>query len=213
MALQNAFLFEDLQLETDRNKRLFFETTMALSAAIDAKDHYTRGHTSRVRELSAILARKLASDGHAAIDVKFMEKLHIASLLHDIGKIGIPESILNKTGSLTDEERKRINEHALIGAMILQPIKGLDDVIAGVKHHHERYDGNGYPEGLKGDQIPLIAAIIGVADSFDAMTSDRPYRKAFTRDQAAVELEHCCGTQFHPMVVKAALALYKKGEL
>jgi HD-GYP domain-containing protein (c-di-GMP phosphodiesterase class II) len=213
MALQNAFLFEDLRSETDRNRRLFFETTMALSAAIDAKDHYTRGHTSRVKEYSIALAKCLADDGNPECDEKFIEKLHIASMLHDIGKIGVPEVILNKNGPLTPEERLKINEHSLIGAMILEPIKDLDEVILGVKYHHERFDGKGYPEGLKDSQIPLIAAIIGVADSFDAMTTDRPYRRAFSRDQAMVELEQCSGTQFHPRVVKAALILYKRGEM
>jgi HD-GYP domain-containing protein (c-di-GMP phosphodiesterase class II) len=213
MALQNAFLFEDLKLEIERNRRLFFETTMALSAAIDAKDHYTRGHTSRVKEYSLALAKWMVSEGYPSLDEKFIEKLHIASMLHDIGKIGVPENILNKNGPLTPEERLKINEHSLIGAMILEPIKDLDDVIMGVKYHHERYDGGGYPEGLKEADIPLIAAIIAVADSYDAMTTDRPYRRALSRDQAAVELEQCSGTQFHPQVVRAALALHKRGEI
>ena len=213
MALRNAFLFEDLQLEIERNKKLFLETTMALSAAIDAKDHYTRGHTTRVTGYSLNICKRLLSEKSDRHDTKFFEDLHIASLLHDIGKIGVPEAILNKKGLLTDEERKKINEHSLIGAMILEPIKELDSVILGVKHHHERYDGGGYPEGLSGDKIPFIAAIISVADSYDAMTSDRPYRKALTKEQAAVELERCSGTQFHPQVVKAAIALHKRGEL
>ena len=213
MALRNAFLFEDLQLEIERNKRLFLETTLALSAAIDAKDHYTRGHTSRVTEYSLAIGKKIVSDTNEKIDGKFFENLHIASLLHDIGKIGVPESILNKTGELTDEERKKINEHVLIGAMILEPIKDLDEVIVGVKYHHERYDGQGYPEGLKGDNIPYIAAIISVADSYDAMTTDRPYRQAFTKQYAAVELERCSGTQFNPRIARAAIALFKRGEI
>lgn len=213
MALRNAFLFEDLQLEIERNKRIFLETTMALSAAIDAKDHYTRGHTNRVTEYSLALGKRVAEDKTAKLDSKFFEMLHIASLLHDIGKIGVPEHILNKNGALTQEERKKINEHCLIGAMILEPIKDLGDVIQGVKYHHEWYNGNGYPEGLKGEEIPFVASIIGVADAYDAMTTDRPYRKAFTKEQAIIELERCSGTQFHPQVVKAAVALYKRGEI
>ncbi|MBI5873327.1 MAG: HD domain-containing protein [Candidatus Omnitrophica bacterium] len=213
MALRNAFLFEGLQLEIERNKKLFLETTMALSAAIDAKDHYTRGHTMRVTEYSLAIARRISNDKNEKPDGKFFEDLHVASLLHDIGKIGVPESILNKNGSLTDEERKKINEHALMGAMILEPIRDLGSVILGVKHHHERYDGNGYPEGLSGEKIPLIAAIISVADSYDAMISDRPYRCAFTKEQAIVELERCSGTQFNPHIVKAAISLYRRGEL
>lgn len=213
MALRNAFLFEDLQLEIERNKKLFLETTMALSAAIDAKDHYTRGHTTRVTEYTLAIGKKFFADKSDRPDGKFFDDLHVAGLLHDIGKIGVPEAILNKNGLLTDAERKKINEHALIGAMILDPIKDLDRVILGVKHHHERYDGNGYPEGLAAENIPLIASIITVADSYDAMTTDRPYRRALTRDQAMVELERCSGTQFHPQLVKAAVALYKRGEL
>lgn len=213
MALRNAFVFEDLQLEIERNKRMFLETTMALSAAIDAKDHYTRGHTNRVTDYSLRIAKKIISDKFDKIDLKFFDNLHIASLLHDIGKIGIPESILNKSAELTSEERKKINEHCLIGAMILDPIKDLRDAIPGIKYHHEWFDGRGYPEGLKGEQIPFIAAIIAVADCFDAMTTDRPYRKAFSKEQAIVELMQCSGSQFHPQVVKATIALYKRGEL
>jgi HD-GYP domain-containing protein (c-di-GMP phosphodiesterase class II) len=213
MALRNAFLFEDLQWEIERNKKLFLETTMALSAAIDAKDHYTRGHTMRVTGYSLAICKEVFSEKSEKTDGKFFEDLHIASLLHDIGKIGIPEAILNKDGDLTEEERKKINEHALIGAMILDPIKDLDDVILGVKYHHERHDGSGYPEGLAADNIPFIASVIAVADSYDAMTTDRPYRRALTKDQAIVELERSSGTQFHPQIVRAAVALCKRGEL
>jgi len=213
MALRNAFLFEDLQLEIERNKKLFLETTMALSAAIDAKDHYTRGHTTRVTEYSLAICKHIVAEDSKKFDAKFLDNLHVASLLHDVGKIGVPEAILNKKGELTDEERKKINEHVVIGAMILEPIKALDEVILGVKYHHERYDGNGYPEGLKGEAIPFIASIISVADSYDAMTTDRPYRSAFTKEQAMVEIERCCGTQFHPHLVRIMAALYKRGEL
>ncbi|HAJ57228.1 MAG TPA: hypothetical protein DCL35_05605 [Candidatus Omnitrophica bacterium] len=213
MALRNAFLFEGLQMEIERNKKLFLETTKALSAAIDAKDHYTRGHTMRVTDYSLAIAKTMHDESDEKPAAKFYEDLYVASLLHDIGKIGIPESILNKNGSLTDEERKKINEHAIIGAMILEPIRDLDGVIMGVKYHHEHYDGKGYPEGLSGDRIPFIAAIISVADSYDAMISDRPYRRAMTREQAILELERCSGSQFNPQIVKAAVSLYRKGQL
>lgn len=213
MALRNAFLFEDLQLEIERNKKLFFETTMALSAAIDANDHYTRGHTMRVTDYTLAIGKMIVVDRGEKLDGKFIENLRISALLHDIGKIGVPENILNKKGTLTDEERKKINEHPLIGAMILEPIKDLDEAILGVRYHHERYDGNGYPEGLAGEAIPLIASIISVADSFDAMTTDRPYRKALTKERAMVELECCSGTQFNPQIAKIAITLCKRGEL
>jgi HD-GYP domain-containing protein (c-di-GMP phosphodiesterase class II) len=163
-----------------------------------------------VTEYSLAIAKLIAADANGKSDDKFFEELHIASMLHDIGKIGVPESILNKNGPLTEEERKKINEHSLIGAMILGPIKNLDEVILGVKHHHERHDGKGYPEGLEGETIPYIARIISVADSFDAMTTDRPYRKAFTRDYAILELERCSGSQFHPQLSQAPCDLVYK---
>lgn len=211
MALRNAFLFEGLKAEMERNKNLFFETTLAFSAAIDAKDHYTRGHTTRVTEYSLAIARIIFEETQEKMNQSFFDNLHIASLLHDIGKIGVPENILNKTEDLDEEERKKMNEHPIIGAKILEPIRGLEEVIWGVKHHHEQYDGNGFPDHLKGDGIPLIACIIAVADSLDAMTTDRPYRKALTRDEAIEELKRCSGTQFHPKIVKAALALANRG--
>ena len=133
-----------------------------------------------------------------------MENLHIASLLHDIGKIGTPERILNKSSELTIGERKVIQEHPLTGVTILQSIKELGEAIPGIKYHHERYDGKGYPEGLKGKEIPLVASIISVADTFDAMTTDRPYRKALSKEQAVAELKRCSGAQFDPEIIKAA---------
>lgn len=209
MALRNAFLFEGLQIEISRNKNLFFETTMALSAAIDAKDRYTCGHTNRVTSYSLAIARKIAAEKNEKLDSKFLEDLHIASLLHDIGKIGIPEGILNKNGTLTEEERKKINEHVMIGATILDPIKDLRGALLGVKYHHERFDGRGYPEGLKGEEIPLVATIICVADAFDAMTTDRPYRRLMAKEEAIAELRRCSGTQFHPRIAGIAIELWK----
>ncbi|MCK9572768.1 MAG: HD domain-containing protein, partial [Candidatus Omnitrophica bacterium] len=171
MAIRNARLFKELEDELERKHQLFVRTTIALAAAIEAKDNYTHGHTSRVTNLSLEIANRINQDNHDKhLDFKFFENLHIASLLHDIGKIGIPEHILNKRGSLTVGERNRIKEHPMIGVNILKPIKELEDSMLGVRYHHERFDGCGYPEGLKGEQIPLVASIISVADSFDAMT-------------------------------------------
>lgn len=169
MAIRNAQLFKELEVELDKKRKLFIHTTIALVAAIDAKDHYTYGHTTRVTDLSIKIAKKLGKKNKKAFDEKLIENLHTASLLHDIGKIGIPETILNKNGLLTKRERGRMQEHPAIGTNILQPIEELGEVILGVKHHHERYDGSGYPDGLKGDKIPLISAIIAVADTYDAM--------------------------------------------
>lgn len=205
MALRNAQLFRDLEDELQKRHSLFIHTTIALAAAVDAKDHYTHGHISRVTNYSLEIAEKLRE--HKKIGDNFMENIHIASLLHDIGKIGTPEKLLNKTSELTIGERKIIQKHVLDGVTILQSIKELDGALAGVKYHHERYDGKGYPEGLKGKEIPLIASIIAVADTFDAMTTDRSYRKAKAKEEARLELRRCSGVQFDPEVVKAALEI------
>jgi len=211
MAIRNAELFKDLQLELEKKHRLFLHTTIALAAAIDAKDHYTHGHTSRVTTLSLEIAKRLAAEKKEGFDEKFLEHLHIAGLLHDIGKIGIPESILNKNGPLDDKEAARIKEHPIIGATILNPIKELEDAILGVKYHHEKFDGSGYPEGLKGRNIPLIASIISVADTFDAMTTDRPYRRGLSKDEAMAEINRVSGKQLDPEIVSAFSDLYKEG--
>ncbi|MFH0826532.1 MAG: HD domain-containing phosphohydrolase [Candidatus Omnitrophota bacterium] len=213
MAIRNAQLFRDLEKELEAKKRLFIHTTIALAAAIDAKDHYTHGHTARVTSLSLEIARKLSERNHGSIDEKFLEHLQFAGLLHDIGKIGVPESILNKNGTLNGEEKKKMQEHAVLGSVILQPIKELETSILGVKYHHERYDGSGYPEGLKGDQIPLVASIISIADSFDAMTTDRPYRKGLTRQEAIDEIRRENGKQFNPVIVKALIELYQENRI
>lgn len=206
MAIRNAQLFEELEVELVKRHNLFIHTTIALAAAIDAKDHYTHGHTARVTAYSLAIAEELKKQ--KKLDDDFIEKLHIASLLHDIGKIGMPERLLNKNCGLTVGERKIIQQHPLIGVNILQPIKELADCLPGVKYHHERYDGKGYPEGLKGKDIPLMASIISVADAFDAMTTDRSYRKAFTKEEAIAELKHSSGRQFDPQVVRVAEALF-----
>lgn len=202
MAIRNAQLFKELEDELQKRRSLFIHTTIALAAAIDAKDHYTHGHISRVTNYSLAIAEKLKE--HRKLDDNFMENLQIAGLLHDIGKIGTPERILNKSSGLTIGEKKIIQRHPLDGITILQPIKELDGALAGVKYHHERYNGTGYPEGLKGKQIPLIASIIGVADAFDAMTTNRPYRKSLSPESAIAELKRCSGSQFDPEVANAA---------
>ncbi|MBP7217099.1 MAG: HD-GYP domain-containing protein [Candidatus Omnitrophica bacterium] len=211
MAIRNARLFSDLESELDKKHRLFIHTTVALSAAIDAKDHYTQGHTARVRDLSLAIARQMIKENPRAFPDKFLENLQIAALLHDIGKIGIPEAILNKESTLTDNERNQIKEHPMIGITILQPINELEEALAGIKYHHERFDGTGYPEGLKANEIPLMAAIIAVADTFDAMTTDRPYRRALTKEEAATEMKNISGTQLNPRVVATFLNLFREG--
>ena len=213
MAIRNARLFKELELELERKQRLFIHTTVALTAAIDAKDHYTHGHTARVTNLSLEIARKLMQKNKEGLPKKFLEHLHIASLLHDIGKIGVPEAILNKEGPLSEDERKRMQEHPAIGTTILQPIKELEDAILGVKYHHEKYDGSGYPEGLKGSQIPLIASIISVADTFDAMTTDRPYRHGLSKEEAVREIERVSGRQLDPEITGAFIELFRENKI
>lgn len=209
MAVRNAQLFKELELELEKKERLFLNTVISLAAAIEAKDRYTHGHTERVTALCLEIAKRLSQKNKKEFDEKFMAEIHVAALLHDIGKIGIPEAILNKNGSLTDEERAKMWQHSLIGVSILESIKELgDNVLSGIKHHHERYDGTGYPDGKKGEQIPLIASIIALADAFDAMTTDRPYRKASPREKAINEIRGLSGKQFAPEVVEALLEIF-----
>jgi HD-GYP domain-containing protein (c-di-GMP phosphodiesterase class II) len=213
MNIRNAQLITALQNELDKKQSLFLNTTVAMAAAIEAKDRYTHGHTSRVTNYALAIATKLQQKNKKINNNKFFEDMQIASLLHDIGKIGVPEAILNKEGALDPEERKKINEHPMIGVSILQRINEFETVLLGVKYHHERFDGNGYPEGLKGDNIPLIAAIISVADSFDAMTSDRPYRKGFPREKAIDIIKQESGKQFNPDIVQAFLEAIAEGKI
>ncbi len=213
MAIRNAQLFEDLKREAERNRNLFIQTTIALASAIEAKDAYIHGHTERVTKYSLAIARQMEASGLSEFPPKFFENLYISGLLHDIGKIAIPEAILSKQDKLTAEEYEIMKTHTTRGAEILAPLTGFKECINGVKYHHERYDGKGYPEGLKGDEIPLVASIIAVADAFDAMTTDRSYRKGLSKDQAMIEIQNCKGAQFNPMPVAALVELFKKGEL
>mgnify|MGYP001582306534 CR=1 FL=1 len=213
MAIRNAQLFKELEQELDKKRRLFIHTTIALAAAIEAKDRYTHGHTARVTNLSLEIARKLSQRNKKSLDKKFLDDLHVASLLHDIGKIGIPENILNKNGPLNDEEKKCMQQHPMVGVNILQHIKELENCILGVKYHHERYDGTGYPEGLKGKEIPLIASIISVADAFDAMTTDRPYRRCLNKLEAVREIRQVSGKQFDPEIAQVFIQIHKEGKI
>jgi len=213
MAIKNAQLVKQLEAEWEKKRQLFIRTTIALAAAIEAKDNYTHGHTTRVTSLSLLIAEKIAQKYEKPFNDKFLEDLQVASLLHDIGKIGIPEYILNKEGPLTEDERVMIKEHPLKGVAILKSIKELEGPLLGVKYHHERYDGMGYPEGLKGDQIPMIASIISVADSFDAMVTDRPYRRKLSKGDALEEIQYLVGKQFHPRATHALVELCQEDKI
>jgi HD-GYP domain-containing protein (c-di-GMP phosphodiesterase class II) len=186
---QNAFQFAD-------QRRGFLGTLHALTAAVDAKDPYTRGHSDRVGLLASQLAATL---GHNAETV---EATRVAGLLHDIGKIGVPEAILTKPAKLSDEEFEAIKRHPVIGHEILSQIPTLAFQLPGVLYHHERWDGRGYPHGLKAEQIPLVARILGLADTFDAMSSNRAYRSARTRSHVLEEIRKSSGSQFDPNLVE-----------
>jgi HD-GYP domain-containing protein (c-di-GMP phosphodiesterase class II) len=213
MAIRNALLFEDLKKEADRSRNLFIQTTIALGSAIEAKDPYTHGHTERVTKYAVTIARKMVSLGLIEASPKLFENLYIAGLMHDIGKIAIPESILFKRSRLTPEEFEVMKTHPSRGAEILANIRDFDGCVVGVRHHHEHYDGSGYPDGLVGENIPLIAAIIAVADAFDAMTSDRPYRKGINREAAIREIGAFSGVWFNPKVVTGIRALFELNEI
>lgn len=205
MAIRNASLFEDLRVQLKRNQSLFLQTITALAEAIEAKDKYTSGHTERVAQYCFKIAHQLKKMRKIKNWEKFQNDLRVAALLHDIGKIGVSEKILNKRNPLNDKEWEVIKAHPLVGEEILSPIKDLKEVILAVRHHHERYDGRGYPYGLKGKKVPLIAGLISVADAYDAMISHRPYRKALTKKEAIEIIKKNSGTQFHPKIVEAFL--------
>lgn len=213
MAIRNAQLFESLKREAERNRALFLQTIEVLGSTIEAKDAYTHGHTDRVTEYSVMIARHMAETGAAQFPESFFENIYIAGLLHDIGKIAIPEAILNKQGKLTEDEYAVMKQHTVRGNEILKPLSLPKEALEGIRHHHEHFDGNGYPDGLKDGQIPMAAAIMAVADAFDAMTSDRPYRKGLSQEAAIEEIKRCAGAQFHPLPVKAMIELYEAGRI
>jgi len=192
--LENAALYEDLNA-------MFLGTLYALTASIDAKDRYTCGHSRRVAHLTRQLAHAVGMDEHT------IERMHIAGLVHDVGKIGVPEAVLLKPGRLTDDEFAWIRRHPEMGHRILKDIPQLRDILPGVLHHHESWDGRGYPHGLKGEGIPLVARLICLADAFDAMSSTRTYRSALSRPDVLREIERCAGRQFDPTLARAFVTL------
>ncbi len=194
VALANAKLIADLE-------ELSLGTIKSLSIAIDARSRWTAGHSDGVSKYAFAIGR------HMGLNEKVLRDIEVASLLHDIGKIGTYTDVLDKKEKLTDEERALVRQHPMKGVEILLPIKQLKDIIPGVKHHHEFFDGSGYPEGLKREEIPLLARILSVADAVDAMSSDRPYRKGMPVEEIIKELTRCSGSQFDPEVVKAFLAV------
>ncbi|MFQ6014981.1 MAG: GAF domain-containing protein, partial [Anaerolineae bacterium] len=197
VALENARLYGDV-------RDLSVATIRSLATAIDARDPYTKGHSDQVARLSVLLAWELGWQGAD------LEMLEFAALLHDVGKIGIPDAVLKKTEPLTLEEWNNIHLHPYHSAQMVKPVEPLQRIIPWIYHHQERWDGTGYPDGLKGEKIPLASRIIAVADAFNAMTTDRPYRKAKTREEAIEELRHGAGSQFDPRVVEVFVRLLEE---
>jgi len=192
--LANALLYEDLNAT-------FLGTLEALTTSIDAKDKYTCGHSHRVALLTAQLAEATCYSDEQ------IERCRIAGLVHDIGKIGVAEDVLLKNGQLSDDEYEAIQKHPEIGARILKDIPQMEDVLGGVLHHHEKFDGSGYPYGLHGEEIPVIARMISIADTFDAMSSSRTYRNAMTRDSVLQEMKEVAGSQFDPQLASLFFSL------
>lgn len=191
---------------SDARKELlnyFYRVVQSLIRSLEARDTYTSGHSDRVAKYAEKIARRLG------IEESKIETLKEAALLHDIGKVGIQDSLLHKNSVLSDEERGELRKHPLIGEDILKPVSLNEEVPYTVRHHHERYDGTGYPDRLKGDEISMLAAIVGVADSYDAMTSHRAYMKNFSKEEAIEQLRKNSGTQFNPKVVNAFIDILK----
>lgn len=193
-----------LALPEEEFPEILFESLRAIIASLEEKDSYTHGHSIRVAEYSVMIAEEL---GFSELQIREVE---ISALFHDIGKIGIPDSILMKPARLTPAEFEIMKSHPVRSAQIMEKISALRNLIPGIRHHHERYDGLGYPDGLKSDEIPLYARIILIADTYDAMTSTRPYRLALDKEVAITELRNCSGTQFDTPLVDAFIRAMRK---
>ena len=197
----------DLQRSATENRELFLGTVKALAAAIDGKDPYTRGHSERVSRVSMAIAQRLGlSDDEC-------EKIRVSALLHDVGKIGIDDKVLKKPAALTDDEYEVMKQHPQKGYKILSQIPGIQEFLPGMYMHHEMINGQGYPQGLKGDEIPLMALIVSVADTFDAMTTDRPYQRAMKFEDAVERIKSLVGTRYDPRVVGAFAAACDEGQI
>jgi HD-GYP domain-containing protein (c-di-GMP phosphodiesterase class II) len=198
---------EQLKQAAEQNRELFIGSIRMLGAAIDEKDPYTRGHSGRVAKYSVIIGEALE------LSPEELDRLRISALLHDVGKIGVDDRVLKKPGSLTDEEFRLMKQHPTKGANIMRPVAQLKEMLPGIELHHEHVDGRGYPYGLSGDQIPLMARIIGVADTLDAITTNRPYQSAMDLEFAMKRIHDLTGTKFDPVVVEALDAAVSQGTL
>jgi HD-GYP domain-containing protein (c-di-GMP phosphodiesterase class II) len=198
---------EDLRRAADENKALFMGSIQMLAGAVDEKDPYTRGHSDRVTKYSLMIATDMG------LDPGFLEVLRVSAQLHDVGKIGIEDGILKKPGALTPEEFEIMKTHTIKGANILRPVPQLHEMLPGIELHHEALDGRGYPYGLKGDDIPLLARVIAVADTFDALTTNRPYQRAREPVEAMRIIQGLSGQRLDPRAVAALLAVFQRGEI
>ena len=203
----NARYIERLAVKNEQIQRITLQTVSTVAHALDARDGYTQGHSNRVSVYAVALARELG------LSAEEVENIRNVALLHDIGKIGIPDSVLNKPGKLTDDEYAMMKQHPAVGGEILKEIDTIPGIEIGARYHHERYGGGGYPEGLQGENIPYIARIIAVADAYDAMTSNRVYRKHLSDEDVISELERCSGTQFDPYIAQVAVRMLKDGRM
>jgi HD-GYP domain-containing protein (c-di-GMP phosphodiesterase class II) len=198
---------EDLRRAADENKNLFMGSIQMLAGAVDEKDPYTRGHSDRVTKYSLLIAKEMG------LDAGFLEILRVSAQLHDVGKIGIEDRILKKPGALTPEEFEIMKTHTVKGANILRPVPQLRQMLPGIELHHEALNGRGYPYGLKGEEIPLLARVIAVADTFDALTTNRPYQRAHDPVEALRIIENLSGQRLDPNAVTALLAVFYRGDI
>jgi len=197
----------DLQKASEENRQLFIDAIEMIAAAVDAKDPYTKGHSGRVSKFSVILARELG------LEEEEVDKIRISATLHDVGKIGVEDRVLKKPGVLTNEEFEIMKRHTVMGYEIVRQVKQLAEMLPGIRWHHEALNGKGYPDGIKGDELPLMCRIIAVADTFDAVTTDRPYQAGRDFPSSLEILRKHAGTKYDPIVVDALHAAYSKGDL
>jgi HD-GYP domain-containing protein (c-di-GMP phosphodiesterase class II) len=196
-----------LKQAAEENRELFLGSIRMLAAAIDEKDPYTRGHSDRVAKYSVMVGQQLG------LSAEELDRLRISALLHDVGKIGVDDRVLKKPGALTAEEYQIMKQHPSKGANIMRPVAQLKEMLPGIELHHEHVDGKGYPYGLKGDEIPLMARIISVSDTLDAITTNRPYQSAREIDTALEVIRKAAGSKFDPNVVGALEAVVQSGKL
>jgi len=197
----------DLKTAANENHELFMGSIQMLAGAVDEKDPYTRGHSDRVTRYSLMIAKEMG------VSEDFIETVRVSAQLHDVGKIGIEDRILKKPGALTPEEFDIMKTHTTKGANILRPVAQLKDTIPGIELHHESLDGRGYPHGLKGDEIPLLPRIIAVADTFDALTTNRPYQRAHDPKEALRIIHNLSGKRLDPTAVAAITAIFERGDI